>query len=122
MANPTQAFPKTATGTILLRGGKLELDVNPLRVAAGGDLQFQTAPGSPLKWWAILWLDETPFTDGSGGCQGKHGHPNGKPIGAGANGGGQNEWEYKYAVVASDGQKVHFLDPEVVVGPDDGGS
>jgi hypothetical protein len=91
---------------------------DPIRIAAGGTLQFRTEPGNGLKWWSILWRSDTPFVDGTGWLSGHHGQPQGKTIGASANGGGQNQKRYTYAVVASDGADVHFRDPDVVVGPD----
>lgn len=121
---PSGPFPATASGTIALRGSTLVVtDADgadrPLRVRAGGTLTFEAPQGSPLQWWSILWKGETPFGDGKGWASEARGKKKGKRIGPNAHGNVKHGKTYAYAVVASDGQRCYFLDPEVIVGPPD---
>lgn len=117
-------FPRQATATIMLEDGKLLVrsdqgTVDSLNVAAGGELVFVTPEDSPIQWWSVLWKNETPFDDRRGWASEARGRKKGKRIGKGANGGDRSTRSYHYAVVASDGKEAYFLDPEVVVGPEE---
>lgn len=117
-------FPAAATATIVLEGGKLYVQaddgtVDSIRVAAGGTLTFVTAEDSPIQWWSILLKAETPFGDRTGWAAEARGRKQSKGIDRRANGGDTGERRYAYAVTVSDGKQVHFLDPEVIVGPED---
>ena len=122
MAQKPPSFPRTVSATIELRGGEIVVvaedgSVDTLRVAAGGTIEFEAPVGSPLKWWSILWKTDTPFDDAKGWAAEARGRKKLKRISRGANGGGTAQRAYEYAVVASDGTRVYFRDPEVVVGP-----
>ena len=123
---PRGRFPRSATATILLKDDRLYVEsddgsLDSIRVAAGGDLSFRTPEDSPIQWWSVLWKTETPCQDRSGWASEARGRKKDKRIGRKANGGGTGEQRYEYAVVASDGKRVYFRDPEVVVGPEDPG-
>lgn len=126
MAKTPARYPDSATATILLREGRLVVEsddgtVDSVRIAASGTLTFRTPGDGPLQWWSILWKSDTPFQDRRGWASEARGKGKGKRIAANANGGGNGERRYEYAVVASDGSKVYFEDPEVVVGPEEPG-
>ena len=122
---PDTEYPAVARGRIVIENGRIVIENEDgggelLRVRAGGTVTWHCPAESPLKWWAIVLKADTPFDDGAGSCGNNRGTPQAKKIRRDANGGATRT--YAYAVVASDGTKVFFRDPEVVVGPSgDGG-
>lgn len=122
MTQQPGTFPKKVSATLELRSGQIVVvaedgTVDSLRVAAGGTIEFEAPANSPIKWWSILWKTDTPFDDATGWASDARGRKKPKKISADANGGGSGQRAYDYAVVASDGTRVYFRDPEVVVGP-----
>lgn len=117
-------YPGVARARITLENGNIKVvdeadGGEVIRVGAGGVIQWNA--DAPIKWWAIVMKGETPF-DGNGGWAGSNkGQQGVTHIRPDANGGGTSTREYSYAIMVSNGQGVVFRDPEVVVGPRDGG-
>jgi hypothetical protein len=118
------AFPATARGILTLADGDVVVENEDgggelLRVRAGGTVTWDCPANSPLKWWAIVLKEDTPFDDGAGSAGNNRGNAQSKRIRGDAN--GTSTRRYAYAIVASDGKTVYFRDPEIEVGSRDGG-
>lgn len=121
----TTPYPPEVTVDIYLDSDdKLAVNVTKAKVRAGGRVRFQIKEGeTSLIRFVILMKGDTPFGSGESWVGGSKGGRRVRIDGAANQGGTQDHREYSYAILAVDKQgKPYDLDPEIVVGPKDGGT
>ncbi|MEJ2502500.1 MAG: hypothetical protein P8177_04150 [Gemmatimonadota bacterium] len=119
--NPCKSFKGNEIVNVLLDpDGKLTVDKERVCVKAGGKLTFRIhKDDTRLRGFAILMKDRTPFGSGDVWVGGEKGPGVRVRIDGAANGA---EWEsYRYSIIATDGTDTYHKDPEVVIGPPNGG-
>lgn len=114
--------PRTAIIRISLKGGKVTVDNDSVRIRAGGLLTFKIDPNDQtLTSFVVLMTRGTPFGSGQGWAGGEKGPGVKMRIDGSANDPeGEDptgEATYSYCVMASDGTKNYSMDPDVIVGP-----
>lgn len=119
--NPCRSYKGNETVSILLdANGDLTVDKEQVCVKAGGKLTFRIdRSDTTLRGFAILMKDQSPFGDGNVWTGGEKGP--GVPIRIDGAANGTDFVSYRYSIVATDGTNTYHKDPEVVVGPKNGG-
>ena len=119
MAGP---FPKkNAVRISLTDDGKLTADPERVPIQAGGQLTFQIDPSDKsLVSFVVLMKAATPFGSGHSWAGSRKNEEarlriDGKAHDPHAD--GSAETSYSYAIMASDGKKAYYRDPDVIVGP-----
>lgn len=112
-------YKKKASVTITYDAGTGDVDVSedPVRIRPRGEIDWQCDQGD----WEVAVDDDDTLFDNGNTVHGKSGEKKGGRVRPDANHGHPHGRHYKYTVsVRVDGNTVE-KDPEVIVGPDEGG-